>query len=111
MKQVWANLIHNAVKYSSKKEAPVIEIGMQETGEEMVYYVKDNGSGFNMKYADKLFAPFQRLHNDQEFEGTGVGLATAQRIVNKHGGKVWAEGKVNEGATFYFTIPDKANDK
>lgn len=106
LNQVWVNLISNAIKYSSKKENPVVEIGETQTDKEITYYVKDNGAGFNMKYADKLFGVFQRLHSDSEFEGTGVGLAIVNRIINKHGGKVWAEAVVNEGATFYFSLPN-----
>jgi light-regulated signal transduction histidine kinase (bacteriophytochrome) len=104
IKQVWANLIANAVKYSSKREAPEIEIGTSNTDEETIYYIKDNGAGFEMKYARKLFTVFHRLHNDAEFEGTGVGLATVANIVGRHGGRVWADAKPNEGATFYFTL-------
>jgi PAS domain S-box-containing protein len=105
MKQVWINLISNAVKYSKKVEAPKIEIGAYETDTTVVYYVKDNGAGFDMKFAAKLFGVFVRLHNRAEFEGTGVGLALVSRIITKHGGKVWANGKVNEGAVFYFSLP------
>jgi signal transduction histidine kinase len=105
LKQVWINLIGNALKYSSKKENPVIEIGSYKSGNEITFVVKDNGAGFDTRYADRLFGAFQRLHKYAEFPGTGVGLALVQRIINRHGGKVWAEGKVNEGAAFYFTLP------
>lgn len=103
--QVWVNLISNAVKYSSKKENPVIEIGSDVKENEVIYRVADNGAGFSMEYAHKLFNVFQRLHTTTEFEGTGVGLALVHRIILKHGGKIWAEAKVNEGATFYFALP------
>jgi len=106
MKQVMTNLIGNAIKYSGKKENAIIEIGSYADNSDIVYYVKDNGVGFDMKYYDKLFGVFQRLHSANEFEGTGVGLALVQRIVNKHGGNVWAEAKVDEGATFYFSLPN-----
>jgi|GEM_PF-1287753 PAS domain S-box-containing protein len=105
VKQVWVNLIYNAIKYSSKKENPVVEIGSEVINGDLTYYVKDNGAGFDMQHAGKLFNVFKRLHTDQEFEGTGVGLALAHRIVTRHGGQIWTEAKVNEGATFYFTLP------
>lgn len=104
LKQVWINLISNAIKYSKKVSETKIEIGFFENEEEVTYFVKDNGAGFDMKYYDKLFGVFQRLHSIKEFEGTGVGLAIVQRIIARHGGKIWAEAKVNEGATFYFTL-------
>jgi len=103
--QVWVNLISNAIKYSANSENPRIEIGSEQKGKEIRYYIKDNGAGFDMNYAGKLFGVFQRLHDEKEFEGTGIGLAIVQRIISRHGGTVKAEGKVNEGATFYFTLP------
>jgi light-regulated signal transduction histidine kinase (bacteriophytochrome) len=108
--QVWINLISNAIKYSGKKENPEVEIGSEEAETETVYYVKDNGSGFDMNYAHKLFGVFQRLHTPDEFEGTGVGLAIVHKIVIKHGGRVWAEASPGEGASFYFTLPKKNNN-
>jgi PAS domain S-box-containing protein len=103
--QVWYNLISNAIKYSSKKKNPLIEIG-STTGEgEMIFYIRDNGAGFNMEFSSKLFGVFHRLHGMTEFEGTGVGLALVKRIIERHGGRVWAEGKEREGATFYFSLP------
>ncbi|MDB5155227.1 MAG: arcB [Mucilaginibacter sp.] len=107
--QVWTNLISNAIKYSEKKELPEVVIGATGTETETTYYVMDNGAGFDMKYADKLFGVFQRLHGTDEFEGTGIGLAIVQRIIAKHGGSIRAEGKVNKGATFYFTLPKILN--
>lgn len=105
MNQVLVNLISNAVKYSSRANDPMVEIESEEKNGEIIYSVKDSGVGFDMKYADKLFGVFQRLHTEKEFEGTGVGLAIVKRIVNKHGGNVWTKAKVDEGATFYFSIP------
>jgi light-regulated signal transduction histidine kinase (bacteriophytochrome) len=105
LKQVLANLVGNAVKYSRMRDPAVIEIGC--AGEEegrVILFVRDNGAGFDMRYAHKLFGVFQRLHRAEEFEGTGIGLATVRRIVARHGGRVWAEGAVNEGATFSFTL-------
>lgn len=104
MRQVWTNLISNALKYTKKVDVPIIEIGSFPKYGTTVYYVKDNGVGFDMKYSDKLFKVFQRLHNNQEFEGTGVGLALVQRIISKHNGKIWAEARVNEGASFFFYL-------
>jgi light-regulated signal transduction histidine kinase (bacteriophytochrome) len=104
LQQVWANLIGNAVKYTGQKEKALVHIGAEANGSETIYFVKDNGAGFDMKYADKLFGVFQRLHAASEFEGTGVGLATVQRIITRHGGRVWADAKPGEGATFYFSL-------
>jgi PAS domain S-box-containing protein len=106
VKLVFQNLINNSIKFTSKKKDAEIEIGFEEKNKrEYIFYVKDNGAGFNMQYADKLFGVFQRLHTTEEFEGTGIGLATVRRIIKRHNGSVWAEGIENEGATFFFTIP------
>jgi light-regulated signal transduction histidine kinase (bacteriophytochrome) len=111
IRQVWQNLISNAFKYSSKKDKIKLEIGCFQENEMQVYYVKDQGVGFDMQYAGKLFGVFQRLHKLEQFEGTGVGLAIVQRIIARHGGRVWAEAKVNEGATFYFSLlKNKTNE-
>lgn len=111
VKQVWQNLIANAFKYSQKTEAAKIEIGGRPGKKETIYYVKDNGAGFDMKYAARLFQPFQRLHNQADFEGTGIGLSTARRILDRHRGRIWAEAEVGKGAIFYFALPVEAEDE
>jgi len=110
LKQVWSNLLSNAFKYTRKREAAQIEIGAR-TGEEpgvSIYFVKDNGVGFEMRYAGKLFGVFQRMHRDEDYEGTGVGLAIVQRILQRHGGRAWADATIDRGATFFFTLVGKA---
>jgi len=106
LKQLITNLLTNALKYTSDREQGLVEIGSDLQNGQIVYYVRDNGVGFNMRYKDKLFRIFQRLHSPSRFEGTGIGLAIVQRIVNLHGGRVWAEAKVGEGAAFYFSLPE-----
>ncbi len=107
MKQVWTNLISNAVKYSAKHPSPKVEIGYGKKNGSDFYYVKDNGVGFDMQYAHKLFGAFQRLHHADEFEGTGVGLVIVSRVIKKHGGRVFAESESGKGASFYFALPEK----
>jgi len=104
LKQVFANLLSNAAKYTRPRQHAVIEIGLRKMNDETVLFIRDNGVGFNMKYADKLFGVFQRLHRAEEFEGTGVGLAIVERVVKRHGGHIWAESEIDQGATFYFTL-------
>jgi two-component system sensor kinase len=105
IRQVLTNLLGNAIKFTGKRAEAVIEVGGAVEGAENIYWIKDNGAGFDMEYADKLFGAFQRLHSSEEFEGTGIGLTIVKRIIERHGGRVWADGKVDEGATVHFSLP------
>jgi light-regulated signal transduction histidine kinase (bacteriophytochrome) len=105
--QVFVNLLSNAFKFTSRKAQPRVHVGVSQQGAETVFFVRDNGSGFDMAQAGRLFGAFQRLHTSSEFAGTGVGLSIVQQIVQRHGGRIWAEGKVDEGASFFFTLSSK----
>jgi light-regulated signal transduction histidine kinase (bacteriophytochrome) len=104
LRVVYTNLLSNALKFTGKRDYTLIEIGCKDEESEHVYYVKDNGVGFNMKYVEKLFGVFQRLHRADEYEGTGVGLANVQRIIHRHGGRIWVTSELDKGTTFYFTL-------
>ena len=104
-RQVWYNLISNSVKYCKKDVAPRIHIACKEDEDSFCFWINDNGVGFDMQYYDKLFGVFQRLHDDNEFEGTGIGLALVKKIINRHKGEIWAESEIGKGSTFYFSLP------
>jgi light-regulated signal transduction histidine kinase (bacteriophytochrome) len=107
MNQVLVNLLSNAIKFTQTRKTALIEIGGYTENDESVYFVQDNGAGFDMRLSDKLFSLFQRIHSSKEVEGTGIGLVIVKNIIEKHGGRVWAEGKPDEGAAFYYTLPNK----
>lgn len=111
LKQVWFNLLSNAIKYATNKAEVIIAVNGFKNDDDTVYSVKDNGVGFDMQYYNKLFGVFQRLHSEEEFEGTGVGLAIAQKIISKHNGEIWAESKLNEGAQFFFSLPNQISEQ
>ena len=106
--QVFANLLSNAFKFTGHKEKAIIEVGYLPQEGEGAYFVRDNGAGFDMQFAEKLFGVFQRLHSQEQFEGTGVGLSIAHRVIERHGGRIWAQAEVDKGATFFFTLPAKS---
>jgi light-regulated signal transduction histidine kinase (bacteriophytochrome) len=108
LRQVWVNLLSNALKFSARREQALIQVGAARREGANLYWVRDNGAGFDMRYYDKLFQVFQRLHGEKEFEGSGIGLAIVQRVIQRHGGEVWAEGAPEQGAVFYFTLPEQA---
>jgi len=110
LRSVLENLLENAWKFTSKKPAALIELGAERHSHDLVYFVRDNGAGFDMRYVDKLFGVFQRLHDEKDYSGTGVGLATVQRIIQRHGGKIWAESRPGQGAIFYFELPAARTD-
>ena len=105
LRLVWFNLLNNAIKFTNAKNPAIIQIGYKEEAQEFIFFIRDNGAGFDMKYAHKLFGVFQRLHSKREFDGTGIGLANVRRIVLRHGGRTWADSQPDKGAVFYFTIP------
>jgi light-regulated signal transduction histidine kinase (bacteriophytochrome) len=107
LRQVLLNLLSNAVKYSSNNQMPLVEIGAEKKEDEVIYSIRDNGVGFDMRFYNKLFGVFQRLHTEDEFPGTGVGLAIAQRVIVRHGGRIWADSKLGEYTVFYFSLPIK----
>ncbi|HEY0257268.1 MAG TPA: ATP-binding protein [Candidatus Methylacidiphilales bacterium] len=111
LRQIWTNLVDNAIKYSRARQPALIEIGSDETHpDEIVFFIRDNGVGFDMQYADRLFGIFQRFHRAEDFEGTGIGLANVRRIITRHDGRTWAQARKNEGATFFFSLPKTAQE-